>query len=140
MKISKNLKNFKKTMLTYQKDTNQNLNEIIESYNSDIIKYQEDLLLRICNDHNLSYEGLHRKYIKKTSNKYNLIESDIDLDEEKDIEQNLNSLENSISKNLLIKKNINNSICFVEDTEGGSIYNKEVIKIGEVKKGKYLLY
>ena len=30
--------------------------------------------------------------------------------------------------------------CFIENKEGGSIYNHEVIKIGEVKNGEFILY
>ena len=74
---------------------------------------------------------------------YNLIDesnSDSDIENE-NIKKNTTTLNNLKSNiNILEKINIKDIICYIENKEGGSIYNKEVMKIGEIKDGEYFLY
>jgi hypothetical protein len=150
MKIQGNLKNLKKTLKKHNKELDSVLVTLTNNYYSDLVKYQEDLLMNICKDHTLSYEDLHNKYIKsfkkniKKKKNLNLIEdSDSENDNESDqIRKNTNSLEKKNSDiNILEKISIKNKVCYIENKDGGSIYNNEVIKIGEVKSnGDYLLY
>ena len=86
---------------------------------------------------------MHTKYIKnfkknfkKTKNS-ELIEIEENDTESTDIQNNINEFEDL---NVLEKKMIDDKTCFIENKEGGSIYNREVIKIGEVKDGSYVLY
>ena len=150
MKTQGNLKNLKKTLKKHNKELDSVLVTLTNNYYSDLVKYQEDLLMNICKDHTLSYEDLHNKYIKsfkkniKNKKNLNLIEdSDSENDNESDqIRKNTNSLEKKNSDiNILEKISIKNKVCYIENKDGGSIYNNEVIKIGEVKSnGDYLLY
>jgi hypothetical protein len=150
MKIQGNIKNLKKFVKSQGKEIDNLLNLLTNNYYSDLIKYQEDLLINICKDHDLPYEDLHNKYIKtfkknlKKKN-LNLIEnSDSDSENEDDIEsiiKNTNNLENNKPEhNILEKVVINEKTCYIENKEGGSIYDSDVIKIGEVKSGDYILY
>ena len=152
MKIQATLKSLKKTIKNQNKELESVLITLTNNYYSDIIKSQEDLLMNICNDNEnkLSYEDLHNKYIKpfkkniKKKKALNLIEdSDSENDDECDeIATNTKNLENNNSDiNVLEKISINDKTCYIENKEGGSIYNSEVIKIGEIKlNGEYLLY
>ena len=113
-------------------------------------KYQEDLLLNVCRDNDLSYEDLHTKYVKpfkknmkktKGSNSNLIDNSDSDSDdEEEDIKSTVNVQSTINDSNVLEKKLINDILCYVENKEGGAIYNNEVCKIGEVKQGEFFLY
>ena len=112
----------------------------IENYNivllDEIIKSNEELLKMISDDYKLDFEELEKKYLKDTKKKSknkNLIDID---DNDSDID-----LSNAIQKNepILERKEINGVICFV-DNKKGCIYNKEVIKIGQVENGEYKLF
>ena len=150
MKIQGTLKSLKKTLKNNNKELDGIILTFTNNYYSDLVKYQEDLLMNICNDNNLSYEDLHNKYIKsfkknikKKKNNILIEDSDSENDDESDqVRNNINDLENTnLDKNILEKINLKNKICYIENKEGGSIYNNEVIKIGEVKtNGEYLLY
>ena len=140
MKIQGTLKSLKKTLKNNNKELDGIILTFTNNYYSDLVKYQEDLLMNICNDNNLSYEDLHNKYIKsfkknikKKKNNILIEDSDSENDDESDqVRNNINDLE---------KISFKNKICYIENKEGGSIYNNEVIKIGEVKtNGEYLLY
>ena len=150
MKIQGTLKSLKKTLKNNNKELDGIILTFTNNYYSDLVKYQEDLLMNICNDNNLSYEDLHNKYIKsfkknikKKKNNILIEDSDSENDDESDqVRNNINDLENTnLDKNILEKISFKNKICYIENKEGGSIYNNEVIKIGEVKtNGEYLLY
>jgi hypothetical protein len=150
MKIQGTLKSLKKTLKNNNKELDGIILTFTNNYYSDLVKYQEDLLMNICNDNNLSYEDLHNKYIKsfkknikKKKNNILIEDSDSENDDESDqVRNNINDLENTnLDKNILEKISLKNKICYIENKEGGSIYNNEVIKIGEVKtNGEYLLY
>lgn len=147
MKLQTSLKNLKKIRRQQNKELDEIITTLTNNYYTDIVKYQEDLLLNICKDHNLQYDQLHSKYIKtlkktmKKTKNANLIdasdsESEAESEEVKaSISQNQNNVENILEKILIEDKT-----CYIENREGGSIYNGEVIKIGEVKDGKYHLY
>ena len=150
MKIQGTLKSLKKTLKNNNKELDGIILTFTNNYYSDLVKYQEDLLMNICNDNNLSYEDLHNKYIKsfkknikKKKNNILIEDSDSENDDESDqVRNNINDLENTnLDKNILEKISLKNKICYIENKEEGSIYNNEVIKIGEVKtNGEYLLY
>lgn len=140
MKTQNGLKNLVKTFDKFKKEHDTLLNLINKSYLIDLVKYQEDLLLKISTEYNLDYEELHKKYIKnfKKSMKKNKLLIDEDSDSEtnniKSVSEDLNT------SNVLQKKIIDGNEYYIENKEGGTIYNKEVIKIGEVQNGEYLLY
>lgn len=147
MKLQGTLKNLKKLRRQQNKDLDELITTLTNNYFTDIVKYQEDLLLNICRDKELNYDELHAKYIKtlkksmKKSKNCNLIDnSDSESDAEtEEIKANMTSnLGNN--ENVLEKVKIESKVCYVENKEGGSIYNNEVMKIGEVKDGKYHLY
>ena len=153
MKLQGNLKALNKLRSTYNKDYDQIIENLQKGYYVDLVKYQEDLLLKIANDnnenihdilHKLDYNEMHEKYIKnfkkslkKTSKKIQLIEEGSDS-ETAEIQNNLTELEENI--NVLEKTKIDGKVCFIENKEGGTIYDKDVIKIGEVKEGEFILY
>ena len=58
------MKSLKKTLKDYNKDLDGIIETMTTNYYSDLVKYQEDLLMKICDDNDLSYEELHVKYIK----------------------------------------------------------------------------
>lgn len=147
MKLQGTLKNLKKLRRQQNKDLDEIISTLTNNYYTDIVKYQEDLLLNICREKELDYDELHSKYIKtlkksmKKSKNVNLIdnsdsESEIDSEEVKSTLAS-NQLNN---ENVLEKIKINSKICYIENKEGGSIYDQEVVKIGEVKEGKFHLY
>ena len=49
-------------------------------------------------------------------------------------------VDHKIVRQILEKHTIDGKVCFIENKEGGSIYDKDVIKIGEVKEGEFILY
>ena len=144
MKLQSSLKALNKLKASYSKDMDALVENLQKSYYVDLIKYQEELLLKIATEYDLSYDEMHEKYIKnfkktlkKTSKKNQLIDEVTDSDS-LDITNSLNDMEEL--NNVLEKTNINGNVCFVENKDGGSIYNKDVIKIGEVKDGEYFLF
>ena len=86
-------------MNTYSKDFDQVIESLQKSYITDLVKYQEDLLLTISSDYNLNYDEMHTKYIKnfkknfkKTKNS-ELIEIEENDTESTDIQNNINEFE-----------------------------------------------
>jgi len=152
MKLQTTIKSLKKQIKSNNKELDELILNISNNYISDMVKYQEELLMNICQDHKLSYEDLHNKYIKslkknlkKKKNKNLIDNSDSESDTESNIltkSSDTNNLQNEKSNlNILEKIDINGKICYIEKRTGGSIYNNEVMKIGEVKNnGNYFLY
>jgi hypothetical protein len=147
MKLQGTLKNLKKLRRQQNKDLDELISTLTNNYFTDIVKYQEDLLLNICREKELDYDELHSKYIKtlkktmKKSKNANLIdnsdsESEIENDE---VKASMSSNEAN-NDHVLEKIKIDSKVCYIENKEGGSIFNNEVIKIGEVKDGEYHLY
>ena len=145
MKLQTSLKNLKKIRRQQNKEIDEIINTLTNNYLTDLVKYQEDLLLNICRDYNLEYEDLHAKYIKslkkniKKTKNINLIDNS-DSESDLESEEIKESIQKDNTENILEKIEINNKLCYIENKEGGSIYNNEVVKIGEVKEGKYHLY
>jgi len=144
MKLQSNLKVLDKLRNTYNKEHDQLIENLQKGYYVDLVKYQEDLLLKIATDYDIDYNEMHEKYIKdfkkslkKTSKKIQLIEEGSDS-EIGDIAQNQEELDEHA--NILEKTKIDGKVCFIENKEGGIIYDKDVMKIGEVKKGEFILY
>ena len=143
MKLQSNLKALNKLRLNYNKEYEQQLENLQKGYFVDLVKYQEDLLLKIATDYELDYNEMHEKYIKnfkkslKKTKKMQLIDECSDS-ESTEIQNNLNEYEDNM--NVLEKTKIEGKVCFIENKEGGSIYDKDVIKIGEVKEGEFILY
>ena len=143
MKLQSNLKALNKLRLNYNKKYEQQLENLQKGYFVDLVKYQEDLLLKIATDYELDYNDMHEKYIKnfkkslKKTKKMQLIDECSDS-ESNEIQNNLNEYEDNM--NVLEKTEVDGMVCFIENKEGGSIYDKEVVKIGEVKEGEFILY
>jgi len=143
MKLQSNLKALNKLRLNYNKEYEQQLENLQKGYFVDLVKYQEDLLLKIATDYELDYNDMHEKYIKnfkkslKKTKKMQLIDECSDS-ESNEIQNNLNEYEDNM--NVLEKTEVDGMVCFIENKEGGSIYDKEVVKIGEVKEGEFILY
>jgi len=95
-----------------------------------IVELQENLINKICIDYNLNYNELYKRYIKNDL----LIEMD---NEEYDIVKQKIQQD---KHNILEKVAINKHIYYIENHEGGAIYNKEVIKIGEIKNNSYIFF
>jgi len=150
MKLQSTIKSLKKSLKKNGKEIDEYLLTLSNNYTSDLVKYQEELLMNICQDHSLSYEDLHNKYIKsfkksiKKKKNSNLIDnSDSESENNEGDISNLNIEGQSGEKtqmNILEKVSIQDKVCYIEN-EGGIIYNSEVMKIGEVKSnGEYFLY
>ena len=132
--------------MKYTKDLNE-LNNLINSQvvcidtlhktiGNDIKNACDDLLVKISKDYNIDLKELQNKYLKdfkKKKNK-NLIDSDSNSESNEDNNHHIENL------NLLQKKKINDKVYYIDNKEGGSIYNNEVIKVGEFKNGEYILY
>ena len=144
MKVQNSLKALSKSLTTFNKDYDHIMDNIQKSYVIDLVKYQEDLLLKISTDYNLNYDEMHEKYLKnfkknfKKSKKSQLIDLDDNDSESIEINNSVNEMEEI--ENILEKHEINGEVCFIENKEGGTIYNNEVIKVGEVKNGQFILY
>ena len=137
-------RDFKKNILKTTKGLLKSVEDEVESmqklYSSDLVKAKEDLLVLLCNDLNLDYDSLHKKYIvpyKKTLSKNKKNVDIIECDSDDDIQNEENIFNN---EQLLEKKQINNKTYFVDEKEGGPIYNQEADKVGEVKNGQYVIY
>jgi|SaaInlStandDraft_2_1057019.scaffolds.fasta_scaffold102467_2 hypothetical protein len=133
MKTSTILTNITKKNNEYITFLENNIKKINFNSNNDKIKAKEELLLKICENHELDYKKLHKKYIKplKKSNEKDLIE--IDSESENDSDED--------NKNISLERvTIKDKICYVENIEGGFIYDSEVKKIGVIQKGEYVLY
>ena len=147
MKLQGTLKNLKKLRRQQNKDLDELITTLTNNYFTDIVKYQEDLLLNVCREKDLNYDELHSKYIKtlkksiKKSKNSNLIDNS-DSESEAETEEIKANMTSNLgnNENVLEKVKIDSKVCYVENKEGGSIYNNEVMKIGEVKEGKYHLY
>ena len=59
---------------------------------------------------------------------------------EKYLSNKSNLFNNVNSSNILEKKVINNKIYYIQNKEGGLIYNKELEKLGEITNGQYIFY
>lgn len=136
MKNNLNFKNMSKNLNNFISEYNIFIENYREEISNEIIKSNEEILNKISIDYNLDYKELEKNYLKdvkkKCKNK-NLIDID---DNDSDID-----LSNSIQKNqpVLERKEIDGIICFI-DNKMGCIYNKEVIKIGQVENGEYKLF
>jgi len=144
MKVQNSLKALTKSLNAYNKDFEHIVDNMQKAYVTDLVKYQEDVLLKIATEYNLNYDELHDKYLKnfkknfKKSKKSQLIDLEENDSESVEISNTINEIEES--ENILEKHEINGKVCFIENKEGGTIYNHEVIKVGEVKNGKFILY
>lgn len=144
MKVQNSLKALTKSLNAFTKEYEQNLESMQKGYVTDLVKFQEDLLLKIATDYELNYDEMHEKYLKnfkknfKKSKKAQLIDIEDNESESAEIQNSLNEMQET--ENILEKHTIDGKTCFVENKEGGTIYNSEVIKIGEVNNGEFILY
>ena len=151
MKFNTLLKNLKKSEVAYSKLLQENIKQLNTALYIEIVKAKEELLKTICEDENLNYDELNVRYIKslkkdikkKCSNLELILDSDSSSSDEES--ENNNDLCKQDKKNTkesipLEKHKIKNKLCYVENIEGGSIFNSNVVKIGEVKEGSFLLY
>jgi len=144
MKVQNSLKALTKSLNAFNKDYEHILDNIQKGYVTDLVKFQEDLLLKIATDYSLNYDEMHDKYLKnfkknfKKSKKSQLIDIEENDSESAEINNTINEMEEA--ENILEKHTIDEKVYFVENKEGGTIYNNEVIKVGEVKNGQFILY
>lgn len=139
MKTSTILSNLKKKNNEYMTFLENSIKKLSINSNNDKLKAKEELLLQICEDHDLEYKKLYKKYIKplKKKNKDEMNDLiDIDSDSENDNEDSLSETKSVSLERITIK----DKICYVENIEGGFIYDSEVKKIGVLQKGEYVLY
>ena len=136
MKSNFNFKNMSKSVNNFISEYHSFIENYKEVVLDEVVKSNEEILNKISTDYNLDYKELEKKYlkdIKKKCRNKNLIDID---DNDSDID-----LSNSIEKNepVLERKEIDGVVCFI-DNKMGCIYNKEVIKIGQVENGEYKLF
>lgn len=136
MKSNFNFKNMSKSVNNFISEYHSFIENYKEVVLNEVVKSNEEILNKISTDYNLDYKELEKKYlkdIKKKCRNKNLIDID---DNDSDID-----LSNSIEKNepVLERKEIDGVVCFI-DNKMGCIYNKEVIKIGQVENGEYKLF
>ena len=142
MKVQGNLKNLNKLLTAYNKEFEQNIESLQKSYFSDLVKYQEDLLLKICSEYKLNYTELHEKYIKnfrkslKKSKSFQLIE-DVDIDSDlNEIQSNLDE----VDENMILEKIEIDGKTYYCDKNEGTILNNEAEKVGTYNEGKFILH
>ena len=136
MKTNLNFKNMSKNLNNFISEYHMFIENYHQELLEEIIKSNESLLKKISNDYDINFDDLEKKYLKdlkKKSKSKNLIDID---DNDSDID-----LSSAIHKNepILERKEIDGIVCFI-DNKMGCIYNKEVIKIGQVENGEYKLF
>ena len=140
------LKQLKKMVRKYSENMNASIKSIYGISIRDSFKIQESLIKQISKDYDLPYKELCKKYLKRKSKKYInkknnnfLIELEECSDEDTDIRKMLTNHQNNANK-VFDKMIINNIECYVENKEGGFIYNKKLEKLGEITDGKPIFY
>lgn len=143
MRIQANLKSMNKLLTNYNKEYESAVESLQKCYLNDLVKYQEDLLLKICGDYELDYNELHEKYVKnfkktlKKSKSFQLIDSE---DNDSELTEIQNSLE-EVDENLILEKiEIEGTTYYYDQKNSGSIFNKEAKKVGDVDNGKFSLH
>lgn len=143
MKLQGNIKAINRIFETYKKDYDGALENLQKSYVSDLVKYQDELILKISTDYNLSYEELYEKYLKnfkktiKKSKSFQLIDEDEMDDELNEIQNSLDDIEpNRVLEKIIIE----GSTYYYDQKNGGSIFNKDAEKVGDVNNGKFMLH
>tara|TARA_X000000950_G_C13861272_1_gene638833 strand:+ start:282 stop:719 length:438 start_codon:yes stop_codon:yes gene_type:complete len=143
MKLQGNIKVINRLFEVYKKDYEGAMENLQKSYLSDLIKYQDELLLKISTDYGLNYEELYAKYLKnfkktiKKSKSFQLIDED-ELDEElNEIQSTLDDVE---PNRVLEKIVLDGSTYYYDQKNGGSIFNKDAEKVGDVNNGKFMLH
>ena len=136
MKNKNNIKELSNIVSAFTKNHNALVEKIYKDYNNDIISNLESIIENIANDYDLNVKELQTKYIKdfkkNIKKNKNLIDTDSSESSNEDIEDD--------NTNILEKIKINNIPYYFERKEGGSIFNKEVERVGEFKNGEYLLF
>ena len=120
------LKNIKSTMFNNSNIINNYLNDINNSYINNIFNIIQNLIKEISNDYDISYNELCEKYLNGIKKKYMNIKSDV--------------FTNINTSNILEKKIIQGKTYYIQNKEGGIIYNKELEKLGEINNGEYIFY
>tara|TARA_B100000524_G_C23565569_1_gene339920 strand:+ start:284 stop:721 length:438 start_codon:yes stop_codon:yes gene_type:complete len=143
-KVKSNIKDLTKLVDVFSKEYENQLELLQKSYNAEIIQQFNEILKKIAEDYDLNYKDLQSKYVKdlkknmkKTDKNINLIDSESNsdsYDDSNDIDKDVENL------NLLEQITINDEIYYFEKKDGGVIYNKEVISVGEYKNGKHILF
>ena len=143
MRIQGNLKSMNKLLATYNKEYESAIEGLQKCYLNDLVKYQEDLILKISSDYKLDYNELHEKYVKnfkktlKKSKSFQLIDSEDNDSELTEIQSSLDEVDNSL---ILEKIDIGGDTYYYDHKNDGSIFNKEAKKVGDVNNGKFILH
>ena len=133
-KFLSSIRNLNKLNESFFKDNDDILKNIHKNYINDIIKSQEDLLLKISKDYNLEYEELTNKYMKdfkKNIKKNKLI--NIDFEQEYN-DDNLLNVKNAVYEKILINDNE-----YYLDNEN-NIYNSLIMIVGKKNDNNYIIY
>ena len=137
MKGKNNLKDLNSLVTQFTKSHNALVDNIYKNYNNDIISNLEVIIENIANDYNLNSKDLQNKYVKEIKKNIKKNKNLIDIDTSESSNDDEQEEDNS---NILEKIDIDNNSYYFERKEGGSIFNKEVEKVGEYKNGQYLLF
>ena len=137
MKGKSNLKDLNTLVTQFAKSHNTIVDNIYKNYNNDIISNLETIIDIIANDYNLNSKELQAKYVKEVKKNIRKNKNLIDIDSTESSNDDEQEDDNS---NILEKIDIESNSYYFERKEGGSIFNKEVEKVGEYKNGEYLLF
>ena len=143
-KVKNDIKDLTKLVSTFSKEYETRVGSLQKSYNAEILVQLNEIIKKIADDYSLNFKELHDKYIKdlkknikKSDKNINLIDSESNsesYDDSNMIDKDADDL------NLLEQITINNETYYFEKKEGGIIYNKEVINVGEYKNGEHILF
>ena len=99
MKVQNSLKALTKSLNAFNKDYENILDNVQKGYVTDLVKFQEDLLLKIATDYSLNYDEMHEKYLKnfkknfKKSKKSQLIDIEENDSESAEINNTINEIQ-----------------------------------------------
>jgi len=143
-KVKSNIRDLTKLVDTFSKEYDTQLGLLQKSYNAEILLQLNEIIKKIAEEYDLNLKELQNKYIKdlkknikKSDKNINLIDSESNSDsyeDNNDVHKDVEDL------NLLEQIKIDEEIYYFEKKEGGIIYNKEVINVGEYKNGEHILF
>ena len=126
MKTTSALKNLKKELSENNEKVNTNIENIIKSFDTEIISQKKSLLKKIASDYDLNYTELSKKYITPLKKKKGSKEEEVVKNRERN------------NSAVLEKVEIKGKTYYIENEEGGNIYTQDVQKIGVIKDNEYV--
>ena len=140
------LKLLRKNVKKMNDSIDKQIKSIYANRQYEIYKVKENLLKSVSNDYGLNFKELCKKYITKVvkksnrRSKKNLIELEECSDEENDVKKVLNENKSESEDKVLEKMVIEDKEFYVDNREGGNIYNSKAEKVGEISGGKPKLF